>query len=119
MNPSQMPAQMTQEQAVIQIKLRQKNLNKVKELKELDRKTSKSLLDTIDSSLQDLGQVFPADVVVAYRGTIEARLAFLDYELGMINAELEQAAQLLRQADSPILVPSRGGVMSGGSITKL
>lgn len=116
MQPNQMSAQMTEEQAIQQIKLRKANLIHVLEFKTAENKASREMLDAIEKTNMEMVIVFPQPVINAYKSMIKCRIAASDFEVAAIQRELSQADQLLAQASSPILVPGRARVMTGGGI---
>ena len=116
MQPTQMAAQMTEEQAIQQIKLRKANLTEVLVLKQAENEAVSGMIHSLQTTLDDLTQVFPAPVVASYLAMMQCRLNASNYEIAAITRELKQADQLLAQAASPILVPGRGSVMGGGGI---
>lgn len=116
MQPNMMPSQMTEEQAVAQIKARKANLDGILVFKTAENNAHREMKAAIDNTMDDLTQVFPREVVAAYLALVECKLAASNFEVDAIRRELAQADQLLAQAASPILVPGRGGVMGGGGI---
>lgn len=116
MQPNMMASQMTEEQAIAQIKLRRANLAQVLKFKTAENAANKAMLEAIDVNHTDLADVFTSKVVNAYKLLVECRIGASDYEIAAITKEIAQADQLLAQAASPILVPGGPRVMGGGGI---
>lgn len=116
MQPSQMVAQVTEEQAIKQFKHRKLNLKEALRLKKPENEAISGMIQSITATKNDLAQVFPMQVVDGYLKLLECQLSTSNSELDSITNELVFIDQVLAQAASPILVPGRGSVMGGGGI---